>query len=114
MERTFDEVQIAKVCYAVNRTFCRASESSWDDIDPATQSEYITAINSYLSNPNLTPETVHDTWVEFMVDSGWSPGAFIDPDDKTHPNLVSYTDLPFTERLKDEIFMTVVRTMKDL
>lgn len=49
-----------------------------------------------------------------MVDSGWSLGAFIDPDDKTDPNLVPYVDLPFTERLKDEIFMTVVRTMKDL
>jgi hypothetical protein len=43
----------------------------------------------------------HDTWAIKRLREGWTPGSLRDADDKTHPSLVHYQDLPESEKEYD-------------
>ena len=57
-------------------------------------------------------ENTHDTWAKKRMSEGWTCGATLDSERKTHPSLVPYRDLPDTEKEYDRA--TSLQTIKML
>lgn len=51
---------------------------------------------------------VHDVWADAYRDNGWTYGEEYDPDNKTHPCLVPFEDLPESEAIKDVLVVGLV------
>lgn len=55
-------------------------------------------------------ENAHDLWAEQRLSQGWSYGAQRDDDQKQHPCLVPYDQLPDSEKEYDRL--TALGTLK--
>lgn len=53
---------------------------------------------------------VHDVWAQQRLDGGWGYGGVYDSENKQHPCLIHYDELPEVEKDMDRA--TVVRTIK--
>ncbi len=54
----------------------------------------------------------HDHWAQKRIDEGWVYGAKRDDEKKTHPDLISYDELPESEKEYDR--KSVVETLKSI
>ena len=63
-----------------------------------------------MRHPDVSPETQHAVWLSDKIATGWKYGPRKDPVAKTHPRVAPYADLPVAQRVKDEIFLSIVRT----
>ncbi len=61
----------------------------------------VDGIKFALENPNITPEENHNNWMEMKIKQGWIYGNVKDFEKKTHPDLVSFDELPDIEKRKD-------------
>jgi hypothetical protein len=105
---------IASVCHEVNAAYCRAtgddSQPAWDDAEAWQRGSAVKGVKMALENRHATPQTMHQAWTEEKVRTGWVHGEVKDPVKKTHPCLVPYSDLPAQQRVKDHLFLAVVRS----
>lgn len=62
-----------------------------------------------LENPEATPEDNHINWMNYKQRQGWVYGEKLDMEDKTHPSLVPFKDLPDVEKRKDEMDILMVK-----
>lgn len=106
-------VRIARVAHEVNRAYCAAtgddSQPSWDD---APQWQIESCILGVLSAADgATPEQSHEGWLAKKIADGWTYDVIKDVDAKKHPCVLPYRDLPQFQRVKDHLFVAVVRSM---
>jgi hypothetical protein len=50
-------------------------------------------------------EAAHNSWWRMYESLGWVYGPERDPNKKTHPDMIPFSELPKDERDKDEIFL---------
>jgi hypothetical protein len=112
----FSPEDIARVCHEANRAYCRAifdySHKPWDDTPQNIKDSTINGVEAKLANPNVTPKESHTNWAKFKIKDGWRWGPRKSLEEKLHPNLVEYEDLPEAERLKDDLFLSIVSLLK--
>lgn len=106
---------IARVCHEGNRALCLsqgdASQPLWEDA-PQWQKESARAgVLAILEGRVTRPEQSHESWSAQKVADGWVYGPVKDAEAKTHPCLVPYTELPPEQRIKDSLFLAIVRTL---
>ncbi len=103
----------ARTAHEVNRIYALSlgdgSQTPWEEAPEDMRRSVIAGVRYVLRYPNSTPREMHDAWVEYKKQDGWTWGIVKDFDAKTHPSLVPYQDLPVFEKLKDSLFQTVVR-----
>ncbi len=103
----------ARAAHEANRAYCIAigdtSQPSWDEAPDWQKSSASNGVVGAL-NGN-TPEDSHKGWMAEKVANGWTFGPVKDPDKKEHPCMVPYAELPVAQRLKDSIFLSVVRAV---
>jgi hypothetical protein len=58
-----------------------------------------------------TPEQSHETWLAEKWQAGWTYGPVKDAEKKEHPCMVPYEELPAEQRLKDHLFVAVVKAV---
>lgn len=89
------ETLIAMVAHEVNRAYCQAigdhSQPEWGRA-PLWQKE--SAIKGVI----------------FHLD-GWQWGPVKDPENKQHPCMVPFVELPLSQQVKDHLFRAVVQVM---
>jgi hypothetical protein len=106
--------KIAELCYEA----CRSVDRAVDGKD--TKNEWLYAPNdhrnrvrsgvaTFIDNPDITPEELHDAWTEEMKSDGWTHGETRDETKKEHPSMVPFNQLPMGEQVKDYIFIYLVR-----
>ena len=109
--------QIARVCHEVNRAYCQAlgdnSQPLWEEAPEWMKSSAINGVNLHLGNPNAGPEASHESWMAEKIATGWSYGPVKNADDKEHPCMVPFAQLPVEQQAKDYIFRAVVHALKD-
>ena len=49
----------------------------------------------------LIARSVHEVWAQERLDQGWRYGERMSREDKTHPSLVPYEELPEEEKIFD-------------
>lgn len=106
-------VACAKAAHEANRIYCEAigdfSQKRWDDAEEWQRQSAIAGVGVALAG--ATPEQQHLAWCESKWRNGWTAGSVKDPQAKTHPCLVPYSELPAAQRAKDSLYGSVVRAM---
>lgn len=64
-----------------------------------------------LALTGMTPEQMHKEWCDFKRAHGWTYGPEKDPEQKTHPCLVEWNELPDRQKIKDIVFLANVRAL---
>lgn len=111
-----DAVQIAHVCHEANRAVQieQADPSipvspSWEDLDEETRQSAVDGVQGVLDGN--TPEQSHQQWVNFKESYGWRLGTVKDEKLKVHPLLVPYAELPEEQKVKDALFVAIVKAL---
>lgn len=107
---------IARVCHEANRVLTGlvgdvAVQPSWEDSPEEMRVSSIKGVEFALAHPEASPEDQHNAWATDKRASGWVWGARKDPIAKTHPALVSYSELSPGTRAKDALFRSIVRSL---
>ena len=104
---------IAKACHEANRAICRAqgdeSIPAWEAAPDWQRASTFTGIET--TRGGATPEQQHEAWCADKRAHGWRFGAEKNVEDKTHPCLVPYAELPLEQRVKDHVFGAIVRAL---
>lgn len=80
----------------------------WNDREPEFQKQFLDVIEMMCGPDRKTdPEELHDDWVRAYADMGWKYGPVRDAEKREHPDMVSFADLPWRERNKDEVFIAL-------
>lgn len=117
-EKLLDKIErIARVCYEANRAYIRATTGEivpdWDSALPWHQHSTKMGVQRVLEAPDMTPKQIHDHWMDFRLEQGWTYGKEKDEVKKTHPSLVPYDLLPESEKTKDRLFRAIIDILKD-
>lgn len=109
-------VEIAKICHEANKAYCEAIGDPfmphWGDAPEWQRASTEAGVAFLLENKNATPRDTHASWVECKVKDGWAYGPKKDAQKKEHPCMVDYDDLPAEQKMKDSIFLSIVRTLE--
>lgn len=103
----------ARAAHEVNRAYCLAlgddSQPSWEDAPDWQRESAIKGVEGAL-NGN-TPEQSHEGWLNEKRNTGWRYGPVKDTVKKTHPCFLPYDQLPPEQRMKDTLYLAVVRAV---
>ncbi len=107
---------IARVAHEINRAYCEAlgdtSQPSWEEA-PAWQRESARAgVDFHLMFPEADPEAIHVSWLSQKEADGWVFGEVKDPEAKTHPCIIPFSELPTEQQAKDFLFRAVVHALQ--
>jgi hypothetical protein len=106
--------QIAKTAHEVNRAYCLCigdnSQPSWEDAPDWQKDSARNGVKFHLENPNSKPEDSHNSWLEEKKKDGWKYGLVKDLERKEHPCFIPYEELPQEQKVKDYLFIGVVRS----
>ena len=70
---------------------------------PAQHDSQMDGVVEWLKNPDMTSEENHENWVRYKEAEGWVYAPVKDVENKNHPDLVPFDQLPEVERLKDDM-----------
>lgn len=108
-------LSIAAVCHEVNRAYCQSlgdySQPAWDDAPEWQKASAIAGVQLHLGNPDAGPAASHESWMAQKLADGWKYGAYKDPENKLHPCIVPFDELPREQQAKDFIFRGVVHAI---
>ena len=109
-------VSIAKVCHQANKAWCEAvgdtSQKDWDEAEQWQRDSAINGVKYKLDNPNAGHDAQHNSWMKEKVDAGWVYGEVKDAENKTHPCIVKFEELPEFQQKKDALFCAIVDGLK--
>ena len=104
----------ARMCHEVNRAYCAAhgddSHLPWGETPRPIRESAANGVQYAIRNPSVTAEEMHENWMAFKGEQGWTYGPEKDFVKKTHPCFLPYAELPEHEKAKDMIFLAIVRT----
>lgn len=67
-----------------------------------------------LEHQNMTAEDNHKLWMQEKLKQWYSYDKKLSVEDKTHPSLIPFNDLPDVEKRKDEMDLLMVRLANEL
>jgi hypothetical protein len=107
-----NDVAIAMVCHEANKKWCELtgdySQKSWADAEQWQRDSAIKGVNFCFQNPKAAASSHHDAWMSDKIADGWVYGEIKDTENKTHPCLVPYDQLPLAQQQKDKLFQAIV------
>ncbi len=106
---------IARVCHQANRAYSATRgeiHPEWEQAPDWQRESAIVGVTHALNNPSVTPEEMHNQWLQHKVDAGWQYGPVKDPDKKLHPCMRPYAELSDYQRAKDAIFASIVQALR--
>lgn len=104
--------QIAEICHEAKRVIQRIEGDPTPSLPWADASAYEreSAVEGVANvSAGISAERLHEMWMAARERDGWKLGKIKDPVAKTHPCLIPYRDLAYTQRVKDSVFAAVVR-----
>lgn len=108
----------ARAAHEANRLLCQAmgdnSQLPWEQAADWQKSSCIIGATLIKNNPSTSPRESHESWLRVKEADGWKYGPIKDVEKKEHPCFLPYDQLPPNQRLKDDLFGTVVRAVLGL
>lgn len=108
--------QIARVVHEANRALQTIQQNPgipvgppWDTLDEHTKASAVDGVRGVLAGN--TPEESHENWSRFKVADGWVFGPVKNELEKTHPCLVPYAELDEGQKIKDDLFVAIAKTL---
>lgn len=117
MRFTIEEV--AAVCHQVNKAFCQSigdvSQAEWEFAPEWQRDSAIRGVKAHIdSGLTMLPQDSHESWMREKAEAGWVYGEIKNPEAKTHPCMIPYSDLPTEQKAKDFLFREVVHCLVKL
>lgn len=113
MKESMTVEMVAKICHEVNRAYTKAIKDvglpEWEDAPVEHKNSAISGVIYVIKHPSTTAEEMHDIWMQYKTATGWTYGEVKDAENKTHPCMIPYWELPKEEQVKDKLFIAVVR-----
>ena len=110
--------KIAKVAHEANKAYCHTigddSQPLWYDAPDWQKDSAIAGVKFHIANPQAGCSASHESWLKQKEADGWKYGEVKDPEKKEHPCFVPYDELPEKQKVKDALFVGVVRALKVL
>lgn len=107
--------KIARTCHEVNKVYCESigdfTQVHWDDCPDWQKESAMNGVKYMIDNPNTTSEEIHNNWMSEKKANGWRYGIVKDSYAKTHPCMIPYNFLSEEQRLKDKLFISIVRSI---
>ena len=111
----FNPIDIARICHEANRAYCRSigdnSQKTWEKAPKWQQRSSCMGVRAILADTKVTPEELHEEWRSQKVSDGWVYGPKKNAAKKRHPCLMEYRGLPKEQRIKDELFLAIVKAL---
>jgi len=80
----------------------------WNEREQAFKTQFIEVIERQCGEQrSSSPEELHGSWMQAYFAMGWKYGDSYDRENKTHPDLVPYSQLGQLERDKDAVFVAL-------
>ncbi len=112
-------MEIARICHEANRALQVALNDpaipvcqEWDHEDDGVRDSAIKGVVFHLGQ-EVTPRESHESWMRAKMEDGWVYGERKNLEAKSHPCLVPYDDLKPQDRVKDELFSSIVKVFKE-
>lgn len=106
---------IAMTAHEANAAYCRSigdfSQPAWFAAPEWQKQSARNGVLFHQSNVLAGADASHAAWYDEKLKQGWSYGPEKDPENKRHPCMVPYKDLPIEQQIKDHIFRSVVHGM---
>lgn len=106
---------IARITHEANKAWCEAhgdfSQTSWEDAPDWQRESALAGVKFHSENPDAGDSASHDEWMRHKIADGWVYGDRKDPDSKTHPCLVPFSELPVMQQKKDALFRSIVHSL---
>ena len=103
----------AKAAHEANRAYCESlgdfSQVPWEHAPDWQRDSATNGVKFILDNPSASPASNHENWLREKERDGWKYGPVKDTEKKEHPCFVPYHELPEAQKMKDAIFVAVVR-----
>jgi len=106
------------VCWEANRAYnsqirpdAIPAMPAWYDLPNSQKNSIINGINYLISHPEATIKENHENWLKYKRAEGWVFGIDNNCVLKTSPYLKEFDELSSESKLKDLIFVTLVRAM---
>lgn len=116
MSAVYSAREIAQVVHEANRALQKVNNDAaipvsppWESLDQHTRESAIDGVYGVWNGK--TPEESHENWSDFKRAAGWVYGPVKDEVAKTHPCLVPYDRLSPSDRIKDALFVAVVKAL---
>lgn len=106
---------IAKLCYEANAVYCEILRGTlplspfWENAPDEIKASILSGVKYCMKENVSCPEDMHNAWLVYKKNDGWKYGTEKDVDAKTHPNIVPYKQLHPEERMKDKLFLAIVK-----
>ena len=115
----FDLRELAELLHEVNRAICASFDhwkaddpamADWEDVPQSMVDSILDGIKWIIEHPTSNSgEDSHENWASYKRAQGWVYGPVKDMEKKTHPCLAPYDELPPEQKVKDEVFMAIVK-----
>src|SRR5690606_31219990 len=109
---------IASIAHGINLAYSASlgdhSHLPWEETSEELKKSMEYGVKLHLENPDTTPEQSHESWLAQKEKDGWVYGEIKDIENKTHPCILPYDQLPAEQKTKDYLFKAVVTLLKDL
>lgn len=106
---------IARICHAANSAIQsvlgEVESRPWEYCESWMQRVVIHGVQWRLANPEATIAAQHERWMADKIEAGWCHGPVKDETRKQHPNIKPFEDLPAGQRLKDRVFVAIVKAL---
>jgi len=112
--------QIAEICHEANRLYCKMigdeSQPTWADAPMWQKDSAFAGVKNCLGGEmnSRNPEDSHNGWMKQKLEDGWKYGEVKDVDKKEHPCLMPYKYLSKEQKLKDLLFVSIVKVFGGL
>ena len=108
---------IARVVHEALRAFRAANGEpplpAWSQAPKWMIKSTIEGVRFGVENRDAPASAQHNQWMQEKVAAGWTYGPVRDDAAKLHPMMVSYAQLPDSEKRTDHLFAAVVRSLTD-
>jgi hypothetical protein len=109
---------VAELAHNLNRDYCRMFglpiQPPWEELPESNKEGRIKAVathaETFARGEKVTPQSAHKMWMDFKAGQGWTYGPEIDGEKKTHPNMREWELLDDSEKIKDRLFIGLIRT----
>lgn len=103
----------ARAAHEANREWCILhgdhSQTTWEAAPDWQKESALVGVDGVAAGNG--PRESHESWLAHKTADGWKYGPVKNPATKEHPCFVPYDDLPPEQRMKDGMFVAVVRAV---
>ena len=107
--------EIAEIAHETNKAYCETlgdhSQLHWCYAPQWQRDSAMDGVRSINRKVVTRPDQSHENWLKHKEQEGWKFGTKKDPELKTHPCMVPFSELTEEQQIKDYLFFAVVTTL---